>query len=498
MSSKKSGFLKPPVVTIMGHVDHGKTTLLDAIRKSKITSQEHGGITQHIGAYQVDFKGKKITFIDTPGHAAFSKMRARGAQATDIVILVVAANDGVKPQTKESLSHIKQAKAPFLIAINKIDLPDFDINMVKSQLADNDVLVEGYGGQTVCVEVSAKNKKGIDQLLEMIILMSEINEIKAKPKADLQAVVIESKLDKKRGPVATVLVQEGVLKKGDNIKADRVRGKVKNIFNDKGQELDQIGPGDPGQILGFKETPTVGVLVSIAEEKKNNQEKKELKKYKHKYKKIIKKEVIKEEEENEGEEKKEKIKIKLLLKADTYGTLEAIKANLADEIELIHSEVGEINESDILLAQAAGAQIIAFNLNKDSQIERLAEMESVRIRHFNIIYELFKELEGKVLEWLEPEIKEEQVGKGKVIAEFNIKKNHICGARVKSGFFKKNSFYRIKRKGKIIGENLRLKAMQHERHDVEKIKAGQEAALVLRPNIDFLIDDDIIAYNLNK
>ncbi len=477
----------------MGHVDHGKTSLLDVIRHSKLTSQEHGGITQHTGAYQIEHKGQKITFIDTPGHAAFAKMRARGAELTDLVVLVVAANDGVKPQTKESLAHIKLAKVPFMVAINKMDLPDADPNMVKAQLAENDVLVEGYGGQVVCVEVSARSKKGIDELLEMINLILQMDELKYLPDDPLEAIVIESSMDQRIGPSATVIVKKGTLKVGQEIIAGKVSGKVKTILSDLGKPIKMIKPGDPGRILGFKDIVEVGSIVE--ERDRNKKEEKEEKEYKRPYKRIIKKEV--EQEKENGAVLEEK-KIKILLKADTQGTLEAIKNNLPTEIELVYGEVGEINESDILLAQSSGAQIIAFNLKDDKNIQNTAGLDGVGIRHYEIIYKLFEDLEKRVLIFLEPSINEVELGKGEIIAEFSIKKQHVAGCKVKSGEFIKNSFYKIKRGEKTIAEKLRMRSMQKERQLVEKASTGSELGLVFRPDVDFLIGDVIISYNLSK
>lgn len=495
MAKAKKGE-KPPVITIMGHVDHGKTTLLDAIRHSKITSQEHGGITQHIGAYQIEYKGKKITFIDTPGHAAFAKMRARGTQVTDLVVLVVAANDGVKPQTKESLAHIRQAGASFLVAITKIDLPDADIHKTKSQLLEAEVAVEGYGGQTVCVEVSAKTNQGIDQLLEMIILSTEMKELTFSPKKPLLANVIESSLDNQKGPVSTVIVTQGTLRVGDYIRAGEVVGKVKKINDDQGRSLTKITPGDPGQILGFKSVPEVG---STVKQWSQHRLKKMAKTYKRPYQKITKKEVEKmEKEAEENGLPKPKAKIKLVIKADVLGTLEAIKTNLPEEIEIVHSEAGDVNESDILLAVAANAQIVTFNLKTSREMEHLAEQEKVKIRPYNIIYELMKDLEEKVLVWLEPEINEEVLGEGEIIAEFFIKKQHIAGCKVNKGEMLREALFRIKRKGKIVVDNLHAKSFQKEKTLVDKVKTGNEVGIVLRPNVDFLIGDAIISYRKNK
>ncbi len=493
---RKTDFIeKPPVVTVMGHVDHGKTTLLDAIRQSKVAKSEYGGITQHIGAYQIIHQGKKITFIDTPGHAAFSQMRAQGAQVTDIVVLVVAGNEGVKPQTKESIAHIKAAGVPLLVAITKADLADFNCEMVKSQLAAENILAEGYGGQTVCVNVSTHSKEGIDQLLEMILLTAEMNELRTSRTAPPEAVVIESQLDRRRGPVATVIVKNGILSKGEtmSIKGKAV-GKIRVILNDRGQELPEIGGGDPGLILGFQDAPAVGAAITKAD--KNQIAVREIKPYKNPYRKIIKKEV--EAAQAAGAVKKEKVKIKLVIKADTQGTLEAIKANLPTEIETVMAEVGDVNESDIMLARASDAQIIAFNVQVNPIIKKMAVSEAVIIRPYQVIYQLLEDVEKRVLEWLEPTIWETIHGEGKVIAVFTIRGQHIAGCRVTKGSLFKNSFYRVMRGEQLIRENLKTISFQRQKLPVEKAAAGEEVGIVFGSDVDFRKDDAIISYSKNK
>src|SRR4030042_4091921 len=319
--SKSLSFSRTPVVAVLGHVDHGKTTLLDAIRNSSIVTAEHGGITQHIGAYQIEYKGKKITFIDTPGHAAFAKMRSHGVAVTDLVVLVVAANDGVKPQTKEAILHIKQAKCPYLIAINKIDLPQASCDLVRSQLSQVEVLVEGYGGDIVCVEISAKEKKGIDDLLEMILLLAEMQNLKADPQGPLEAVVIDSSLDTKKGVLATLLVKNGTLKIGSQIYADDVYAKVKLMTDEYGQKILTALPGKPVQVLGFKKVPDVGAKVTSEQTVKEVKEAPKLTE-------------VEETGSKEQEDKEKPAKFKIILKTDTSGTLEAITSNLASEIEL--------------------------------------------------------------------------------------------------------------------------------------------------------------------
>lgn len=466
------------MVAVLGHVDHGKTTLLDAVRKTNVVAKEHGGITQHIGAYQIEHKGEKITFIDTPGHAAFVKMRSHGASVTDLIVLVVAADDGVKPQTKESLAHIKQAKVPFLVAINKIDLPQASVKMVKSQLAENNVLVEGYGGDIVCVEVSAKQKKGLDDLLEMILLLAKMENLQANPKGALEGVIIDSKLDSKRGPIATVLIKNGTLTIGDQIFAQDIEGKVKAMRDENANQVKKAGPSKPVEVLGFKKTPPMGAKV--------------------KGKLTLKKEKpISSASKEKPSEEAEKGKIKIILKADTNGTLEAVKANLPTEVEVVFSSLGQVSESDVLLAQSVKAQILAFNVKTPSLVKKLSETEKVDIKTYNIIYELLEDMEKRVLKVLEPTIDEEVLGEAEIIAQFNIKGKNIAGCRIKKGKIHKSNPIHLKRKDKIIAD-AKITSFQKEREEVEEVKAGNEVGMVFSPDLDFKIGDAIISYKIQK
>ena len=483
---KKVYQTRPPVVCVLGHVDHGKTTLLDYIRKTHVASKESGGITQHIGAYQIKVQGpkskvqreeKKITFIDTPGHAAFIALRARGAKVADLAILVVDAKEGVKPQTSESLKIIQKEKIPFLVAINKIDLEGASVDMVKSQLAEKEVLVEGYGGDVVCVPLSAKTGKGIDELLEMIILVSEMQNLKTKIKAPLKAVVIESKMDNQKGPLATLLVKEGLLKVNDKLKADSVFGKVKAMFDSSGKIINQAGPAEPVEILGFKNIPKVGSLVSIAENQSS----------KTREKKHVPKKNNKEKEKNEK-------KLKLIIKADVNGSLEAIINSLGEETDIIFQGIGNITESDILLAVSTGSLILAFKVKTPNQVQKLADFEGINIRNYEIIYKLLEDIEEKVLKIIEPQINETVLGEAKVIAEFKMKDVHIAGCKVKKGKISLNDTVHIKREDNLIG-NAKIKGIQKERINAKQGKAGEEIGIVLTPDIEFQKEDDIISYN---
>ena len=456
----------------MGHIDHGKTTLLDKIRKTHLVDKEFGGITQHIGAYQIEHQDKQITFIDTPGHVAFSKMRARGAEVTDLVVLVIAADDGVMPQTKESLKHVRSAKVPFLVAINKMDLPQANPKMVKEQLQKEGVLVEGLGGDVVCVEISAKTGKGIDELLEMILLSAEMEELKADPNGPLEAVIIESKLDSRRGPLSTVLVKSGTLRIGEEIRVEDSLGKVKAMFNENGKRVKVAGPSKPVEVLGFKEVPKVGSAVVRMDGKPAITEGTEVRK--------------KTVDITEDTEKK----LKIVLKSDVQGTLEAIVGNLPGEVQVIFQAVGDVNESDVLLAATTGAEIIGFNVRITSAIKKLAKTEKVKTKSYNVIYELLDDIKKQVTK---PEISEEILGEAEIIAEFEIKKERIAGCRVKKGKIGKTDKLRLKRGEEIIGD-LKIKSMKRKKEDITEAKTGTEFGAVFISPLDFKIGDVIIAH----
>ena len=465
---------RPPVVTVLGHVDHGKTTLLDTIRKANVASGEAGGITQHVGAYQVQLDKKdpnsKITFIDTPGHEAFSKMRSRGANVADIAILIVAANDGVKPQTKEAIQHIKNANIPFIVAINKIDIDGVNLDITKSQLAENGVIVEDYGGDVVAVPISAIKEKNIDQLLEMINLMYEMTEV-SPPKKEVEAIVIESYVDAQKGVVANVLIRNGEISIGDVVYCEGQEAKVKSLTTDQGKEITKAIISQPVQMLGFKDVLTVGAVIKdtldpfIAESTAHNF--------------------------NFNDEQK----LKIILKADVAGTLEAIKANLSDEIVLLGEGIGDISESDVLLARSTGARLIGFHVSVPTQVKKLADMEEIKIETFDVIYHLLEDLQQRVLHMLEPTINEEVLGKAEIIAEFKMKGTHIAGCKVTEGKIVRSAKVRISRGEKTIAEP-RIAAMQIERVDAKEAKQKQEVALVFRPDPKFKVGDIVLSYNI--
>jgi len=455
----------------MGHVDHGKSTLIETLRQINITGKEAGGITQHVGAYQVKHQGKLITFIDTPGHAAFAKMRSRGAKATDLVILIVAADDGVKPQTKEAIQHIKEAKVPFLVAINKIDLPEANIEKVKSQLAENEVYVEGYGGDVVCVPISAKNKQNLDQLLEMVLLVAEMQELTADPEGALEAVVVEAKLDRGQGPVATLLVKNGTLKVGQTVWAEAVEGKVRALLNDAGERIDEALPAQPVVMWGFKAVPAVGAKVGVTAGQAQAVEV-----------------TAKPSEEAAG-----KPKLKLVLKADVAGSLEAIKGNLGGEVDIIGEGVGEVGEADVLLAESTGAKIVAFNVSTSKAAARLAETEKIDIKTYRLIYELLEDLEKQVLKMLEPTLDEEELGQAVIKAEFEVKGAKIAGCQVTSGVLAAGTLVHVKRENQPVGES-KISSLQQGKEKVTQTKTGGECGVVLSPTLDFKIGDVLISY----
>ncbi len=465
---------RPPVVTILGHVDHGKTTLLDYIRKSSIAAKEHGGITQHTRAFQVQSAGRKITFIDTPGHAAFSAMRSRGAAVTDLAVLVVAADDGVMPQTKESISHIKAANIPLVVAINKIDVPGANLERVKKGLAQEGVLVEGYGGDVVAVPISAKTGQGVDELLEMIGLVADMME-KKPTEGSFEAVVIDSGLDRYKGPVATLLIKQGTLKRGDQVFAGASSGKVKSLITTEGEILQQAEVSQPVEILGLDKVPSVGEVVRLGQAEKIEA-------------KVGERRNIFEVQSKE---------IRLILKADTAGSLEAIEAALSEfetgegKVKIVHKETGEVNESDIHLASATKALVIAFNVVTPKEVAKLAEEEVVPLRQYQLIYELLDELKEGI-EALLVVKKEEVVGKAEIIASFKFNEARVAGCKVIEGRISRENKINFIRDGRKIGSS-QIKSMKHIQEDINSAAEGQEFGLLLTSKIDFAVGDIIEA-----
>lgn len=472
--------VRSPVITIMGHVDHGKTTLLDYLRKSRLTAKEQGGITQHVGAYQVESQNKKLTFIDTPGHAAFNKMRERGANLTDIVVLVVAANDGVKPQTIESIRHIKTAKVPVIVAINKIDLPDINIINVKSQLAEHGLVVTDFGGDIETVEISAKTGKNVDKLLETLVITADLLELEADPNGELEAIVLESAKDANKGPIANIIVKNGTLKLRQDIFADAVTGKVRNIVNDQGKNLTELLPGEPGQIVGLKEVVDVGVIIHDQVDKVTE--------------KIDKEAKIKEFDFSVLDKKQ---KLKFILKADTQGTLEAIAQNFDEEsIDLVNSGVGEVTENDIDLAKASGAKILAFQVRLPTKVAQNAKDAQVKIKEYDIIYQLIEYIQKKMLKLIEPTIDEVVTGTAEINQVFEMKGLRIAGVKVKSGEINKTDLLHLKRGDEIVA-NPTISSMMHEKQEVTRLTNKSEGGLAFRDKrLTFQVGDVLVAYTI--
>lgn len=478
---------KPPVVTIMGHVDHGKTTLLDKIRRSNVADKEAGGITQHIGAYQIEYQGKPITFIDTPGHAAFSKMRSQGASVTDIIILVVAADDGVKPQTKESIKHIKAAGVPLIVAINKIDVQGASPDMVKAQLTEDEIFVEGYGGSVPVVEISARAGTNIDKLLETILLLAEVENLSHDPEAPLSAVVIESAMQKNIGPVATILVKSGTLKVGMELTSIsqevEVAGKAKQLTNSLGVQLPLATTSMPVRILGLKTVPPVGTLITETTQKDV------AKALIHGESNLSASEIqLKPFEVNPNAEV-----IKVILLADTVGSLEAIRQSMSDEIQLIRASTGQVTESDVMLAQTTKAVIIAFNTQIARPAARLAEIEKVIIRRYTIIYKLLEDIEQQVMKLLEPTFDEVELGVAKVKQLFEIRGEQVAGCVITTGKLTIGNQVHLKRNERIIAD-ARVVSLKQGKIEAKSIAAQDECGLVLKPRLNMQVDDYIVAF----
>ncbi|NCC78722.1 MAG: translation initiation factor IF-2 [Clostridia bacterium] len=475
---------RPPIVTVMGHVDHGKTSLLDAIRKAKVTESEAGGITQHIGAYTVTLNGEKITFLDTPGHEAFTAMRARGAQATDIVILVVAADDGIMPQTIEAINHCKAAQVPIIVAINKIDVEGANVDRVKQELTEYGLVAEEWGGDTICVPVSAKQKIGIDDLLEMVLLTAEVEELKADPNRKAAGTVVESELDKGRGPVATLLVQKGTLNVGDSILVGTTYGRIRAMFDDKGKKINSAGPSIPVEILGLSEVPQAGDKFNEVKDEKTARGMAEARKIKEKSLQQSTMRVSLEDLYSQVKEGKIQ-ELPIIIKADVQGSIEALKNSLeklsTDEIKVrvIHGGVGAITETDISLAAASNAVVIGFNVRPDNNAQILAEKDNVYVKTYRIIYHAVDDIKAAMIGMLSPDIKEVIQGRVEIRQTYKVSAvGTIAGCYVLSGKITRNSQIRLLRDGVIIHEGL-LASLKRFKDDVKEVKEGFECGLSL-------------------
>ncbi|HHP51408.1 MAG TPA: translation initiation factor IF-2 [Moorella mulderi] len=493
---------KPPVVTVMGHVDHGKTSLLDAIRHTNVAAKESGGITQHIGAYQVEIGGRKITFLDTPGHEAFTAMRARGAQVTDIAVLVVAADDGVMPQTIEAINHARAAQVPIVVAINKIDKPDANPDRVKQQLAEHGLIPEEWGGDTIMVPVSALKKQGINELLEMILLTADIMELKANPDRPARGVVLEAQLDKGKGPTATLLVQKGTLKVGDDLVVGEVYGKVRAMMNERGERLKSAGPSTPVLVMGLNDVPQAGNIFQVVEDEK-----------------IAREIALARQEQRRQEElkttrtsladifqqmEKEVKELNLIIKADVWGSVEALKQALERlsteevKVNIIHAGVGAITETDVMLAQASKAIIIGFHVRPDSNARKAAEESGTEIRLYRVIYEVLEDIKAAMAGLLEPEKREVVLGRAEVRATFKVPKvGTVAGCFVLEGKVQNKALARVIRDGAVVYEG-RIASLKRFKDDVREVSQGYECGIGLEKFNDVKEGDIIEAYTIEE
>ncbi|SDC93281.1 translation initiation factor IF-2 [Geotoga petraea] len=493
---------RPPVVTVMGHVDHGKTTLLDNIRNTKVAEGEEGGITQSIGAYQLEYNDKKITFIDTPGHEAFTEMRARGAQATDIVVLIIAADDGVMPQTIEAYNHAKDAKVPVIVAINKIDKPNANVELTKQQMvAKLNLIPEDWGGDTITVPISAISKEGIDELLEMISLVSEMEEIKCKPNGQARAVIIESKLDKFLGPVATVIVKDGILKTGDYFIAGSTYGKVRRMIDDQGRTIKKALPSTPVQVLGFNEVADTHSILYVTNSLNQAREISGKKKEKEDLaNQNINKKHVKLEDFMKMMEGNQKKVLNIILKAGTFGEIEALKNSINKlqnpdiDIDIVHAGIGTVTTSDIMLASASDAVVMGFRVKVDNKAKKDAEKEGIQIKRYDIIFQLIDELKKALQGMLELEEKEENTGSGKIKEVFKIKKvGNVAGVIVEDGYVERDGGVRIYRNGSLL-QDVKIESLKHYKDEVKRIEAPQEGGIKFENFDDFNAGDELEFY----
>ena len=494
---------RPPVVTILGHVDHGKTSLLDAIRHADVAGGEAGGITQHIGAYQVELRGRQITFLDTPGHAAFTAMRARGAQGADVVVLVVAADDGVMPQTKEAIAHAKAARVPIIVALNKIDKPNANPDLVKKQLSENDLTPDEWGGSTLVVPVSAKQKQGIEDLLEAILLVADNADIRANPKGAVIGTVIEAELDKSKGPVATLLVQNGTLESGSIVVAGNAYGRLRALFDYRGNKVEQAGPSIPVSVMGLSEMPSAGDVFQVVDTEKEARQiilerQEAAKKQVTAAKKITLEELFSKIKAGEAQE------LNLILKADVQGSLEPIVNEINNlgkgeiRINILYAETGNVNENDVLLASASQAIIVGFNVQADVAARRLADKEGVSIRLYDIIYRLTEDVEKALKGMLAPEFTEQPVGKAAVLQVFSLSKGtKIAGCKVTEGEIRRNGKARLTRGKDIVYEG-EIGSLKHEKEDVREMRQGFECGIGLKNFSDIQVGDVLECFLLEK
>ncbi|MFL2804159.1 MAG: translation initiation factor IF-2 [Dehalococcoidia bacterium] len=485
---------RPPIVTILGHVDHGKTTLLDKIRATNVVDREAGGITQHIGAYQINHNGKLITFLDTPGHEAFTAMRARGAQVTDIAILVIASDDGMMPQTIEALDHVRAANVPIIVAVTKIDIPNSDIDKVYRQLSEHNLLVEAWGGDTIAIPISGITGEGISDLLENLQIVAELSELKANPHRIAKGVVVEARLEKSRGPVATILIQTGTLKQGDAIVMGAHFGRIRAMFDDQGQRIKTANPSSPVEIMGLNDVPEAGILFEVVENEK------EAKKLVENQKVLQRQESITLQDVHMRSQPGEIRQVDLIIKTDVQGSIDAIKNALENlnssdsKVNIIHIASGGISERDILLAVASQAIIIGFNSTTEIGADSLAKQESIEIRKYDVIYHLVEDIEKALAGMLEPEFEEQLIGRASVRAIFNLGRHkRIAGIYVSDGKLIRDASIHVFRKGSEIFVG-NLTSLKHFKDDVREVATGFEGGISLDGFDDFEEDDVLEAY----
>jgi translation initiation factor IF-2 len=495
---------RPPVVTIMGHVDHGKTSLLDAVRQTNVTAQEAGGITQHIGAYSVEVRGKRVTFLDTPGHEAFTAMRARGAKITDMVVLVVAADDGVMPQTVEAINHARAANVPIIVAINKIDKPEANIERIKQNLTDYGLVSEDWGGDTICVPVSAKTKEGIPQLLEMLLLQAEVLELKANPEKLARGAIVEAKLDRGRGPVATVLVQEGTLKVGDPFVCGGNYGRVRAMMDDKGSKVESAGPSTPVEILGLQGVPEAGSPFVAVTDEATARQVAEHRRGKQREASLVKTAKVSLEELYQQIQAGDVKELRVVIKADVQGSVEALSEALSrlstDEVRLnvLHASVGGITESDVLLASASNAVVIGFNVRPESKATEVAEREGVDLRLYTVIYDALNDVRDAMEGLLEPTVREKTVGRAEVRQVFNVPSfGIVAGSFVTDGKITRNAAVRLVRDHVVIYTG-KVASLRRFKEDAREVASGYECGIGLENYQDAKTGDIIEAFEVER
>jgi translation initiation factor IF-2 len=494
---------RPPVITILGHVDHGKTSLLDVIRQTDVAAGEAGGITQHIGAYQVEHRGRTITFLDTPGHAAFTQMRARGAQGADIVVLVVAADDGVMPQTREAIAHAKAARVPIIVALNKIDKANANPEHVKQQLAEQELVPDEWGGNTMVIPVSAKQKQGIEDLLEAVLLVADNTSIKANPAGKVIGTVIEAELDKSKGVMATLLIQNGTLQAGDIVVAGSAHGRLRALSDFRGKAVKKAGPSTPVAVMGLNDVPSAGDIFEVVDSEKEARlivaERLALaKSLSQARKKVSLEDLFSSVQAGEAKE------LNLIVKADVQGSLDPIVSELNKlgegeiGIKVLYAETGNIGDNDVMLASASNAIMIGFNVQVDVSARRMAEKEGVDIRLYEIIYRMTEDIEKALNGMLEPETKEQVIGRAQVLAVFSASKfGKVAGCRVTEGELRRNAKVRLYRGTDIVYEG-DMGSLRHEKEDVREVRQGYECGVGFKSFNDIQVGDQIVCYTVEK